>query len=134
MAKKENQMAKILVVDDDPDVTQACQLVLKRAGHEVQEARSRQEGMSGVESFKPDLLILDVMMVESDDGIAMARELRQGGFRAPILMLTNIGKVSGMAYGKDDALVPVDEFVEKPVSPATLVEKVNNLLGKKEAK
>jgi len=124
-------MARILVVDDDADMLEACQLVLQQAGHEVQVARTAEEGMQGVRRFKPELLILDVMMAEPDDGIAMAQELRRTGFAAPILMLTSIGRVTGMEYGRNSEMVPVDEFVDKPVAPATLVEKVSRLLGKR---
>lgn len=127
-------MAKILVVDDDPDMTEACQLVLQQAGHEVETAHSAQQGMAQVASYRPDLLILDVMMAEPDDGIAMAQELRRQKFTAPILMLTSISMVTGMEFGPDEALIPVDEFVEKPVSPAVLIEKVTHLLRGKEAK
>ncbi len=126
-------MAKILVIDDDRDMTEACQLVLQQAGHEVEVAYTAEDGMDKVESFQPNLLVLDVMMIQPDDGIAMAQELRRTGFKAPILMLTSISKVTGMAYGKDDVMVPVDDFVEKPVPPTTLVDKVNRLLSGKEA-
>lgn len=124
-------MAKILIVDDDPDVVDACRLFLEKKGYSVGGAYSRAEGMQAVASQKPDLLILDVMMEQPDDGIAMAQDLRRQGFKAPILMLTSIGKVTGMEYGKDNDLVPVDEFQEKPVDPATLVAKVETLLGRK---
>jgi DNA-binding response OmpR family regulator len=126
-------MAKILVIDDDRDMTEACRLVLQQAGHDVEVAYTAEDGMARVESFQPNLLILDVMMIQPDDGIAMAQELRRTGFQAPILMLTSISKVTGMAYDKDNVIIPVDEFVEKPVPPATLVEKVNRLLSGKEA-
>jgi DNA-binding response OmpR family regulator len=125
-------MAKILLVDDDRDLTEACRLVLEQAGHQVEVAHTADTGMETVRSYQPDLLVLDVMMAEPDDGIAMAQQLRREGFGKPILMLTNIGKVSGMQFGKDDGLVPVDEFLEKPIPPATLVEKVKALLGQKE--
>lgn len=125
-------MARILVVDDDPDLTDACQLVLEQANHQVVAAHNVAEGISQIESFNPDLLILDVMMDEPDDGIAMAQRLRRQNFDRPILMLTSISKVTGMEFGQDDALVPVDEFVEKPVAPQALVEKVASLLAKKE--
>lgn len=126
-------MAKILVIDDDRDMTEACQLVLEQAGHEVQVAYSAEEGMAKVESFQPNLLVLDVMMIQPDDGIAMAQELRRTGFKAPILMLTSIGKVTGMKYDKDKVMIPVDDFVDKPVPPTELVEKVARLLSGKEA-
>ena len=125
-------MARILIVDDDPDVVDACRLFLEKKGFTVSAAYNRAEGMSAIQSFKPDLVILDVMMDQPDDGIAMAQDLRRQGFKAPILMLTSISKVTGMSYGRDNDLVPVDEFQEKPVDPATLVAKVEQLLGKKE--
>ncbi len=122
-------MSKILIVDDDPDVVDACRLFLERQGFAVSGVYSRAEGMKAVQAQAPDLLILDVMMEQPDDGIAMAQDLRRQGFKKPILMLTSISKVTGMDFGKSE-LVPVDEFVEKPVDPATLVAKVNKLLGK----
>jgi DNA-binding response OmpR family regulator len=125
-------MAKILIVDDDPDVVEACRLVLESANHIVTSAASRTEGMQALAADTPDLLILDVIMDEPDDGIAMAQDLRRQGFKQPILMLTSIGKVTGLSYGSDADLVPVDDFVEKPADPAALVAKVAALLGGKE--
>ena len=121
-------MAKVLVVDDDPDVVEACRLFLESKGHAVICAFSRAEGMKAIQETKPELLILDVMMEQPDDGLAMAQELRRTGYKAPILMLTSISKVTGLEYGKDKDLVPVDAFLEKPVSAATLAAKVAELL------
>lgn len=121
-------MARILVVDDDPDVVTLATLSLKKAGHEVASAGSREEGMRQVTGFKPELVVLDIMMAEPDDGIAMAQELRRQGFSQPILMMSSIDKVTGLSYGRDDEMVPVDDFVEKPTPPATLVAKVATLL------
>jgi DNA-binding response OmpR family regulator len=125
-------MAKILVIDDDPDITEACTLFLEREGFDVISANSRSSGMSAIENSSPDLVILDVMMEQPDDGMAMAQELRRNGFTKPILMLTSISRVSGLEYGRDNDVVPVDEFQEKPVDPATLVGKVKHLLEAKE--
>ena len=122
-------MAKILVVDDDPDVVEACRLVLEKEGHEVSEAGNLEDARTAVQAVKPDLLILDVMMEQADDGMVLAQSLRRDGVKTPILMMTSVGRVSGMAIGKDEDLVPVDVFLEKPVSPATLIAKVNELLG-----
>ncbi len=122
-------MARILVVDDDPDVLEACRLVLGRERHEVATASSRSEGMASIASRSPDLVILDVMMEQPDDGIAMAQELRRRGFAAPILMLTSIGQVTGMRFGRDEQVLPVDDFHEKPIAPSALVAKVEGLLA-----
>lgn len=121
-------MARILVVDDDPDITFAVSLYLKKEKHEVQAAASRAEGMKALESFKPDLMILDVMMEQPDDGIAMAQDLRRAGSTVPIIMLTSVGQVTGMKYGRDNDLVPVDVFFEKPVRPDDLLKAVSGLL------
>ena len=121
-------MAKILIVDDDADIVEAIQLVLEKEGYETALAYNRPEGMQQVEAGTPDLIILDVMMDEPDDGIAMAQDLRRQQFDKPILMLTSVAKVTGMKFGRDDEMVPVDEFVEKPIDPATLVTKVKELL------
>lgn len=123
-------MARILVVDDDPDITFAVSLFLKKEGHEVAIAGNRAEGMQQLDTFKPDLMVLDVMMEQPDDGIAMAQELRRTGRTLPILMLTSVGRVTGMHFDRDSDLVPVDAFFEKPVKPEDLVKKVAELLKK----
>jgi DNA-binding response OmpR family regulator len=125
-------MAKILIVDDDPDITFATELFLKRAQHEVLTASNRAEGMKAIEDGNPDLIILDVMMEQADDGIAMAQELRRQGCEIPILMLTSVGKVTGFTYDEDQELVPVNAFFEKPIQPDLLVAKVNELLATRE--
>lgn len=122
-------MAKILVVDDDPDVVEATRLFLERQGYAVVCAYSRLEGMQAIAAEAPDLVILDVMMEQHDDGFTMAQQLRREGFRKPILMLTSIGKVTGLAYGIDKEMVPVDAFQEKPVDPQVLLAKVQQLLA-----
>lgn len=121
-------MAKVLIVDDDPDVVEAVGLFLKKEGHQIAGAFNREEGMEQVGTFKPDIIILDVMMEQPDDGIGMAQDLRREGFKKPIVMLTSVSKATGLPFGSDDELVPVEDFIEKPVQPETLVTKVRNLL------
>jgi len=123
-------VAKILIVDDDPDIIEAGKLVLEREGYEVEGASNRAEGLARIEESKPDLLILDVMMEEPDDGLNMARELRKTGHTLPIIMLTSVNAAMGLNIDKDEEMVPVDEFLSKPVEPATLIAKVRGLLQK----
>jgi DNA-binding response OmpR family regulator len=119
---------KILIVDDDPDIVDAGRLVLEREGYEVEGAPNRADGMKKLEEIKPDLLILDVMMEEPDDGLRMAREIRKSGNTVPIIMLTSVNAAMGLNIDKDGEIVPVDEFQPKPVEPQTLVAKVKKLL------
>jgi DNA-binding response OmpR family regulator len=123
---------KILIVDDDPDMVEAGRIVLEREGYTVESAPNIVDGLTVLEESEPDLLILDVMMEEADDGLLFARQIRRRGHELPILMLTSVNRAMGLNIDKDQEIVPVDEFVEKPVDPATLVEKVKALLAGQE--
>ena len=123
-------MAKILLVDDDIDFVQINKTFLEREGHKIISACNPDDGMKMLKSEKPDLLILDVMMQEADDGFAMAQKIRREKIDVPIIMLTSIAKVTGQQYGKDDKMVPVDEFLEKPVSADVLIKAVKKHLKK----
>ena len=123
-------MAKILLVDDDFDFVSGVTVVLEAAGYEVISAYSREKGMLLFEEEKPDMAILDVMMDQPDDGFTMAQDLKRQHPEAKVMMLSSIGQVTGMTYGKDDEMVPVDTFEEKPIMPNKLLEKVKELLGK----
>ena len=122
-------MPHLLIVDDDPDFVEAIELHLERSGHSVESAFDRSEGMRLARGGRFDLLILDVMMAEPDDGIVMAQELRKEGFDKPILMLSGISRVAGMRYGQDNEVLPASDFLEKPVKPETLVVKVHAFLN-----
>ena len=123
-------MAKILIVDDDKDFVSAVSLVLKSNGFDVTVANSRQEGMEKFDEDDPDLVLLDVMMDEPDDGFVLAQSLKKKAKDIPILMLTSIGQVTGLDFDKDSEMVPVDDFEQKPIMPNILLEKINQLLGK----
>jgi DNA-binding response OmpR family regulator len=123
-------MARILVVDDNPDFVESARFVLEAAGYDVASADNPRDGMVAVERDQPDLIILDVMMDSPDDGFVMARDLRGKGFARPILMLTSISDVSGLSYGPDPEMVPVDAFEEKPIAPGKLLAIVKELLEK----
>ena len=125
-------MAKILVIDDDIDLCEAVRIVLEKEDFEVSAAQNKVDGERAVQAIHPDLVILDVMMEQPDDGFVLAQELRRAGFQKPILMLTNVGHVTGIAFDKDEEMVPVDEFYEKPITPTHLVEVVTRLLSKEE--
>jgi DNA-binding response OmpR family regulator len=126
-------VTKILIVDDDPDMVEAARIVLEKEGYAVESASSLDAGLKKFEEAQPDLLILDVMMEEPDDGLRFARQVRRGGSKLPILILTSVNRAMGLQIDKDEEMVPVDEFVEKPVDPAELVGKVKELLAGRRA-
>jgi DNA-binding response OmpR family regulator len=122
-------MALIAIIDDDPDIRDASTLVLSAKGYEVITAGNPTDAYNLIKEKTPDLIILDVMMDEPDDGFFLAQRLRKEKIKTPIIMYTSISKTVGMDFDKSE-MVPVDDFVEKPISPAQLISKVENLLKK----
>ncbi|MFA7420319.1 MAG: response regulator [Melioribacteraceae bacterium] len=122
-------MALIAIIDDDPDILDASSLVLKSKGYDVVTASNPTDGFKIITERKPSLIILDVMMDEPDDGFFLAQKLRRENIQTPILMYTSVSKAIGMDFNKSE-MVPVDDFVEKPISPDELVAKVEALLNK----
>ena len=125
--------AKILVTDDDQDIRDSLQAILEANGYTVVTAADRDEGMEKIRADKPDLMILDVMMVKINDGFEMARELKQDPLYQdiPILMLTGVKEATGIDFKSsagDPDWNPVEEFLEKPVDPDVLLSEVSRLL------
>jgi CheY-like chemotaxis protein len=124
---------KIMVVDDDIDLCDSLRVVLEHAGYDTVTAGSRSEGMEKIRMERPDLIILDVMMETWQDGFEMSRDLKSDPqLRAtPILMLTSIEETTGIevkSSAGDPVWLPVDAFLDKPVSPAALLAEVKKLL------
>ena len=120
-------MATIAIIDDDPDILDASSLVLTAKGYEVITADNPVDGFKIVMEKKPDLIILDVMMDEPDDGFFLAQKLRKEKFNGPIIMYTSVSKSIGMEFGVSE-IVSVDDFIEKPIAPDVLVDKVEKHL------
>lgn len=128
-------MARILIIDDDPDIVEAMKVVLKSRNYEVAMARSGQEGLEKVKLEKPDLIILDVMMETGDKGFEVAREFKKDkNYKdIPILMLTAIKERTGLDFKNeagDEVWLPVDDYCDKPLNPQELISKVETLLKK----
>lgn len=120
-------MALIAIIDDDPDILDATSLILKSKGFDVITASNPKDGYDIVKKYHPALIILDVMMDEPDDGFFLAQKFRKNNISAPIIMYTSVSQTVGMAYAAGE-LVPVDDFVEKPISPNLLIQKIEKLL------
>ncbi len=127
-------MARILIIDDDPDIVESMKVVLESERFTVDVALSGKEGLKKVEAEKPDLIILDIMMETGDKGFDVARAIKKDDKGIPILMLTAIKEKTGLDFEKeagDETWLPVDEYCEKPLNSEELIEKVNTLLKKK---
>ena len=124
---------KILIVDDDVDLTKALQVTLESEHYTVITAADRTEGMEKIRTDKPDLVILDVMMSTWQDGFEMSRELKKDPqFKdIPILILTAVKGRTGINFEStagDPVWLPVDGFLDKPVEPEQLLSKIQELL------
>ncbi|HID86547.1 MAG TPA: response regulator transcription factor [Anaerolineae bacterium] len=129
-------MPKILVIEDDPDMVEALRMPLEANGYEVITASTGEEGLRTVKEIEPDLIILDVMMETATAGFQVSLQLRSPDPRSeyaayrhiPILILTAIHTTTSLRFGPDEAYLPVDDFVDKPIDPEVLLEKVRALI------
>jgi DNA-binding response OmpR family regulator len=130
------RQAKILVVDDDPDIREAISAVLESHSCQVITACDGEEGLGKLKEERPDLMILDLLMPRMD-GFAVLKELqdprRSKYSNIPVLILTSVREdVSRRRYELETGLeLNVDDYVEKPIDPHTLVERVEKLLQKR---
>lgn len=126
-------MPKILIIDDDPDITEGMRVVLENKNYQVSSAKSGEDGIKKVKQEKFDLVILDVMMETKDKGFEVAREIKKENKNTPIIMLTAIKEKLGFDFKEeagDQNWLPVDDYLDKPLKPQELISKVENLLKK----
>jgi two-component system, OmpR family, response regulator ResD len=113
----------VLVVDDEPSISEVVSLYLRRAGYSVRVANNGQVALQEIARALPDLIILDVMLPEVD-GLEITRRLRAQG-DTPIILLTarreETDRILGLELGADD-------YVVKPFSPQELVSRVRAVL------
>jgi len=127
--------AKILVVDDDPDVLEAISIILEANGYEVVTARDGLDGLDKLKEEKPDLMILDLLMPRMD-GFEVCKELkdprRAKYAHIPIIILSSVKEqASRRRYELETGLqLDVDDYVEKPIEHTILLERVENILKK----
>jgi CheY-like chemotaxis protein len=126
---------KILLVDDDSDFLEMHRAVLHNHGYEVLTAMSGQEGLERVRAEMPDLIILDLMMEKHDAGFSFSKTLKTDPLfkKIPILMVTSVAEATGYRFSleEDGYWMKTDDFLDKPVPPAVLLDRVGKLLEKK---
>jgi DNA-binding response OmpR family regulator len=117
--------SRVLIADDEPNIVISLEFLMKQRGYETRVARDGEEALAEVESFRPDLVLLDVMLPRRN-GFEVCQKLRADGWTdLRIVMLTAKGRdveiEKGLALG-------ADAYVTKPFSTGELVERVAGLL------
>jgi DNA-binding response OmpR family regulator len=120
----------ILVVDDDPTVSDVVRRYLERAGFEVRLAADGQAALASFARDRPDLVVLDLML-PGIDGLEVCRRLRTTAEEVPIIMLTALGEESDRVLG---LRLGADDYVTKPFSPRELVLRVQSVLRRSVAR
>ncbi len=135
-------LARILVVDDDHDISTSLRLVLEHAGYEVREAASADEAFDTILQWAPDLILLDVMMPDATEGFHLVWKLR-GRVQPPISEIPII--IHSVIHATTDLrfypsihdpeyapgeFLPVQAFLDKPAPLALLLREVRSNLRK----
>ena len=116
--------ARILIIDDDPELATMLGEFLRREGYAVEAQYGADAGVAALRAAEPDLLILDVMLPERS-GLDVLRELRLASSRLPVMMLTARGdpidRILGLELGADD-------YLAKPFDPRELLARIRAIL------
>lgn len=128
--------AKILVVDDDPDIRDVLEALLEGEGFEVVLANNGEQALEAIKKESPDLMILDLLMPMMD-GFAVCKQLQDPRWskwkNMPVLILTSVREeVSQRRYELETGLsLNVDDYVDKPIDPDVVIDRVKKLLARK---
>lgn len=132
--------AKILLVDDDKDLVAALRVALESKGYQVVAAHDLEAGIQAAASKRPDCIVLDIMMPHATEGFHFVWRLRQyedAYFKGvPIIVLSAIHEKTELRFYPDSSdgtyqageFLPVQDFVDKPVDPAILLERIDRAL------
>jgi CheY-like chemotaxis protein len=121
---------RIFIVDDDIDFLEMHATVLKNRGYEVTTAQSAKECLEKLESVRPDLVVLDVMMEKFDAGFEVTKKIKKKFPRLPVILLTSIGPQTGLEFSSNAdvlAITGADILLDKPVSPDDFVAAIKRL-------
>lgn len=117
-------MAKILIIDDDPDIRTVMNILLKKQGHEVDTAARREEALEKVKQFNPSVILLDVLL-SGADGRKICMDLKQNEAtkNIPVIMFSAHPGAADKIH-----LYGADDFIAKPVNADRLLEKISRQL------
>ena len=124
---------RVLSIEDDPEIIELIRLILEPRGYEVMGRTSGEDGLASARSFRPHLILLDLMM-SGMDGWDVYRRLKQDPDLAavPVVVVTakaqSIDKMLGLRIAK------VDDYITKPFAPDELVRRVEGVLERRESR
>ncbi len=123
-------MSRILIIDDDPDFTFVCRRILEAEGYEVSEAANGDEGLKIMREQRPDLVMLDVMMSTTLEGVNVSRAMEEDPdlTDVPVVMISSITTSEYASDFPDDEHIPIDAWISKPVQPAVLLNTIRRLI------
>ncbi len=119
-----SERPKILLVDDETDITANIAPILERAGFDVDTAADGEQGRQKIEQFAPNLIVLDVLMPRLD-GRSLLRQLRQENNWTPVILLTQVGESVERAMALEEG---ADDYLNKPFDPFELVARIKAVL------
>ncbi|HOC91167.1 MAG TPA: response regulator [bacterium] len=124
--------SKILIIEDDPTIVSSLTILLK-GEYEIDSAKNGAEGLEKVDSFKPDLIILDLLM-PGVDGFEVCKQLKQQDkYKGiPVIALSSFTELYDMRFGDEDTKgsLPSDVYLTKPLDPPTLLREIKEQLNK----
>lgn len=120
--------AKILIVEDRPEIQALIRMTLESEGHDLHTADNGGDGWRLAQTLRPDLVLLDIMMPGELDGLQVCARIRATPALAAtrVVLLTARGQQSDRAAG---AAAGCDAYLTKPFSPLGLIETVESMLG-----
>lgn len=123
----------VLVVDDDPDFVEIVTRILSTEGYAVQSAPGGGEALRAMRTQRPDLVLLDVMMAEPLEGVAVSREMASNPELkdVPVIMISSIDSSANAILLPDDVHIPVDAFLVKPVKADYLLKTIRRFVGRR---
>jgi CheY-like chemotaxis protein len=123
-------MAKILVVDDDPDFVLVNRMILEAEGYEVLEAANGSDALEITRQQRPDLVLLDVMMSTTLEGVNVSKEIESDPDLkdTPIIMISSIATSEYAPDFPDDERIPIAAWISKPIQPAVLLKTVRRFV------
>jgi two-component system, OmpR family, alkaline phosphatase synthesis response regulator PhoP len=122
---------KILLIDDDPDFVEAVKVIVENGGYDVSVAYDGEEGLEAVDTVKPDLIVLDVMMPVMNGHEACAKlKANPATAKIPVILLTAVAdRVTTSTYTHRDMLESdAEDYMPKPVEPQELLKLIKNWL------